>query len=169
MVNFPGVFAISKCSLCETCAHRLQAVGHVLCDREIWSIQYRSPLIIPLLLCTDIQPVVPKWAYHSGIHVCRSINRWSKLSLIWSGWFASDEHSAYARYERWAGGGEAEHGVGYVKLYQIHCDQLGCISRQKWANQTNIKQPGRFFKENYILFVCLGLQQSPTMLVSRIA
>ena len=59
MVNFPGVFAISKCSLCETCAHRLQAVGHVLCDREIWSIQYR-PITLPArcLSCARVVEVL---------------------------------------------------------------------------------------------------------------
>jgi len=36
----------------------------------------------------------------------------------------------------------------------------------KWLNQTNRNQRGRFFKENYRLFVCLGLQQSPTMQLS---
>jgi len=41
-------------------------------------------------------------------------------------------------------------------------------SRQNWLNQTNKNQPGRFVEENYKYFVCLGLQQSPTMVVRRI-
>jgi len=57
---------------------------------------------------------------------------------------------------------------GYLKLYYINFDRLGCIGRQNWVNQTNRNQPVRFGEENYKHFVCLGLQQSPTMLVRRI-
>jgi len=72
------------------------------------------------------------------------------------------------RYERRAAGGDAEHGLGYVKLCYINFRRLGCISRQNWLNQTNKNQPGRFVEENYKPFVYLELQQSPTMLVRRI-
>jgi len=37
---------------------------------------------------------------------------WSKAVII-----TALDHDYYGRYERRAGGGDAEHGLGYVRLY----------------------------------------------------